>query len=211
MIHASANNISSLSEAPFKAVYVINPEQYDQVPSHVVSSIKLSTVTLASLYSKFDLIRQKSNKFVVFLDHPEWSDKLQEVLVHCLFCPNYLFIANRPVVMINTSSRSQRSGITEFLTRLRECLDLQGYHGIIEWLTDEKQIRSDRTLQPLIVTPGLKAEPEWVKEHLLKDFKSLTNYVIFDFGSVDGAAKSEQSIKATCETYLQSDPLLSQG
>ncbi|HTF30576.1 MAG TPA: hypothetical protein VK625_17100, partial [Flavitalea sp.] len=89
MIHASANNISSLSEAPFKAVYVINPEQYDQVPSHVVSSIKLSTVTLASLYSKFDLIRQKSNKFVVFLDHPEWSDKLQEVLVHCLFCPNY--------------------------------------------------------------------------------------------------------------------------
>jgi len=63
----------------------------------------------------------------------------------------------------------------------------------------------------LIVTPDLKAEPKWVKEHLLKDFQSLTNYVIFHFGSVDGAAKSEQSIKATCETYLQSDPLLSQG
>ena len=211
MIDASANHISSIIEAPFKTVYVINPEQYDQLPSHVISSIKLSTVTLASLYSKFELIRHKSNKFVVFLDHPEWSDKLQEILVHCLFCPNYLFIANRPVVMINTSPRSQHDGITEFLTRLRGCLDLQGYHGIIEWLTDEKQISPDKTLQPLIITPDLKAEPEWVKEHLLKDFQSLTNYVIFNFGNVDGAVISEQSIKAACETYLHSNPQLSPG
>jgi hypothetical protein len=124
---------------------------------------------------------------------------------------NYLFIANRPVVLVNASDQSHTRSTTDFYNSLRMCLELQGYHEIIEWQTDEEQIKSPGTKAPSIITPNVKVGPDWINKHILKDFQSLTNYVIFDFSTVNASVISEQSMKAVCEAYIQRDPLLSEA
>ncbi|RYY14546.1 MAG: hypothetical protein EOO04_30045 [Chitinophagaceae bacterium] len=210
-------NKKALYTPPFRPVYLVGPDQSNEVPLHVTPCFRLSAASSDNFRYHFPEIRTRKGRFVVALDENDSPDQIIQVLMHCVFCDNYLFAGESPVFLFYNSKPEHGRG-PSFRRTIKNRLSQQGFPSIVEWGSDDSNGESQfvtgsetDSVSPKIISEQTELDTAWIFEHMLRDFSSLSNYLVFDFDSPRNAVSYEKHIALACESYLQKEPLLSEG
>lgn len=203
-------NIRAVYTPPFRPVYIIGSDQMEQVPAHVVPCFRLTSAFCNNFRYHFPDIRTRDGKFMIALDENDSPDQVIQVLMHCVFCDNYLFVGASPVFLFYNSQPGNERGPV-FRKAISNKLSQQGFHSIVEWGSGSVAGEPGDSLHPEVISDDTELDTPWIFDHILRDFRSLSNYLVFDFDSPREAVSYEKHLALACESYLQKEPLLSEG
>ncbi len=185
---------------PYKPVYILNPAATTDIPGDVLVCIRLNDDTVNEFAAVFKRIRSAAFRFFILFDVQNKKDEAGDLLIHSLFCLNYYTGGGNALVAFPDNS--------PVIDDLSERLNKQGFHDITVWWIGKAAATTTDVYAPLVF-PATASPGQWATETLMKDFESLTNFVIIDAPSSAAAAEIDDELRRSCNALPVSPQLFS--
>ena len=206
MLMSIANDIIKGYKTPFKTVMTVLPDESLTVPVEYIPGIRLSSGTADSFRKEFTNVSTLAENFLICLEETCLDDVTSELLVHSLFSTNYLFISQKPVLLLR--KELSVSSAEMLFQQLNVLLASQGFPGFVLWRNDMIEQRSAESDQPVFVSPDTRLNNDWMQAHLFRDLSSLTGHFIFDFDQKQEALGKQQFLDDACKSFLAKHQVL---